>query len=214
MSELLPLSLLNQWAYCPRRFWYMHVQGEMVENVHVARGVLDHAHVHTPGDESAAPGILLHRRVYVYSHRLGIGGFCDLVEEHADGRWAPVEYKEGRRGRWRNDHAQLCAQALCLEEMSGRAVPTGYLFYFGDRRREMVSFDPSLRQYTCDLIDAIHRALAAGAIPPHTERPARCRGCSLVDICLPRETQLLCAATAAQPERSSPQRKRHNRKAG
>src|SRR5690606_4256559 len=94
MSELLPISVLNQWAYCPRRFWYMHVQEEMAENVHVVRGVLDHAHVHTPGDESAAPGVRHHRRLYVYSHRLGIGGFCDLVEEYADGRLAPVEYKE------------------------------------------------------------------------------------------------------------------------
>ncbi len=147
-TDLLPLSYINQYAYCPRRFWYMHVEGEMIENAHVARGVAHHERVHTQGYETTAPGVLARRSVQVYSHTLGVSGICDIVEEAEDGTLTPIEYKQGQRGRWSNDHAQLCAQALCLEEMTGRSVPRGFLFYFGDRRREEVIFTPELRALT------------------------------------------------------------------
>jgi CRISPR-associated exonuclease Cas4 len=189
---LLPLSYINQYAYCPRRFWYMHVEGEMIENAHVARGVASHERVHTEGYETLASGVVARRSVQVYSYSLGISGICDLVEEAADGTLTPIEYKQGKRGRWSNDQAQLCAQALCLEEMTGRAVPRGFLFYFGDRRREEVIFTPELRALTVDVIQAMQRALAIGAIPPHTTQRARCNGCSLYDVCLPKEMEIFC----------------------
>lgn len=193
-NDLLPISYINQFDYCPRRFWYMYVQGQMVENVHVLRGILNHERVDTPGYESAA-GVIVHRRMQIYSHTLGLTGICDLVEEHADGRLVPVEYKQGRQGKWDNDRAQLCAQALCLEEMSaasGRpAITQGFLFYFGSRRRVEVIFTPELRTYTLALIRAIQQTLARDEIPPHTPQPQRCRGCSLIDICLPAETRML-----------------------
>ena len=131
--DLLPLSYINQYAYCPRRFWYMYVQAEMIENAHVLRGVINHENVNAPGYATDTEGVVLRRRVYVYSHMLGVSGICDLVEEHPDGRLVPVEYKQGQQGKWGNDQAQLCAQALCLEEMTGRPIDAGSIFYFGSR---------------------------------------------------------------------------------
>ena len=195
MDDYLPLSYINQFAYCPRRFWYMCVQGEMVENAHVLRGIQNHAHAHTPGYETAARGVRVHRRLHVVSHALRISGMCDLVEEAPDGSLRPVEYKQGRQGKWHNDQAQLCAQAICLEEMTGRPVPDGQIFYFGSRHRVDVRFDDALRTLTRGLVAAMHTALAAGVIPPHTDKRARCRGCSLSDICLPAETEELVRET-------------------
>ncbi len=187
----LPISYINQYAYCPRRFWYMYVYGEMVANVHVLRGQLNHERVHQAGREGLGEaGVALHR-LYVYSRRLGLTGYCDRVEIGPDGTPYPVEYKQGRQGKWANDQAQLCAQALCLEEMTGRSVPKGAIFYFGSRRREEVYFTPELREETERLVRAMHAALAAGVLPPPTEHKARCRGCSLYDICLPRESEIL-----------------------
>jgi CRISPR-associated exonuclease Cas4 len=189
--ELLPLSYINQFAYCRRRFWYMYVEGEMIENTHVTRGVISHERVHSQGYETTAPGVIARRSVQVYSHTLGLSGICDIVEEADDGTLTPIEYKQGQRGRWSNDHAQLCAQALCLEEMTGCSVPRGFIFYFGDRRREEVIFTPELRALTTGLIQAMQRVVALGVIPPHTEQRARCNGCSLYDVCLPKETEQL-----------------------
>lgn len=192
--ELLPLSYVNQFAYCPRRFWYMYVEGEMVENAHVTRGVVSHERVHTEGYETTAPGVVTRRAVHVYSRDLGVSGICDVVEEDAAGNLTPVEYKQGRRGQWQNDHAQLCAQALCLEEMTGRTIVRGYLFYFGDRRREEVVFDDALRATTVALLTAMQTTVALGELPPHTSQRARCNGCSLYEVCLPKEVELLLAA--------------------
>lgn len=189
--DLLPLSYVNQYAYCARRFWYMYVEAEMAENVHVLRGIVNHEHVNEPGYATQASGVVAHRRVHVYSHTLGISGICDLVEEAPDGTLAPVEYKQGQQGRWANDQAQLCAQALCLEEMTGRRIERGAIFYFGSRRRQEVPFTPELRGETEAIIRAMQHVVALGAIPPHTEQRARCKGCSLVDVCLPEETRVL-----------------------
>lgn len=194
-ADLLPLSYINQFDYCPRRFWYIYVQGQMVENVHMLRGNINHERAHTPGYETIPTGVTIHRQVHVYSYTLGITGICDLLEEHADGRFVPVEYKQGQQGKWNNDQAQLCAQALCLEEMTaaqgGPAITHGAIFYFGSRRRIEVEFTPHLRDYTRHLITAMQRALALGELPAHTTQRQRCNGCSLVDICLPKETEVL-----------------------
>jgi CRISPR-associated exonuclease Cas4 len=198
MNDLLPLSYVNQFAYCPRRFWYMYVQGEMAENVHVLRGTVNHEHVNEPGYKTQSTGVVAHRRVHVYSHSLGISGICDLVEESPDGELMPVEYKQGQQGKWNNDQAQLCAQALCLEEMTGKTVARGAIFYFGSRRREDVQFTPELRQSTEAIIRAMQRTVALGVIPLHTEQRARCRGCSIHDICLPSETEQLVEAGEIQ----------------
>ena len=189
--DYLSLSYINHFEYCPRRFWYIYVQGQMVENAYVLRGNLNHANVDRPGYATTDDAVTVHRRVHVVSHRLGINGICDLLEEDADGALCPVEYKQGQQGKWRNDESQLCAQALCLEEMTGRPIETGAIFYFGSRRRITVPFTPALRQHTAVLIRQMQLALAHGQIPPHTSQRQRCQGCSLIDVCLPTEVDLL-----------------------
>lgn len=191
VTDLLPLSYINQFAYCARRFWYMYVQGEMKENAHVLRGVINHERAHTPGYETIPAGVTIHRRVYVYSHTLGITGYTDLLEEHADGHLVPVEYKQGQQGKWSNDEAQLCAQALCLEEMTGKPITAGALFYFGSRRRVTVAFDDALRAQTRSYIQQMQWTLAHDVLPAHTDHRERCRGCSLIEVCLPTETAAL-----------------------
>ena len=191
VTDLLPLSYINQFAYCPRRFWYMYVQGEMKENAHVLRGVINHERAHTPGYETIPTGVTIHRRVYVYSHTLGITGYTDLLEEQADGRLVPVEYKQGQQGKWNNDEAQLCAQALCLEEMTGKSITEGAIFYFGSRRRVTVTFTESLRAQTRQYIQQMQWALAHDRIPAHTDHRERCNGCSLYQVCLPKEMDIL-----------------------
>ena len=194
MDDYLPISMLNQLEYCERRFYLMHVLGEMEVNAHVLEGTLRHEEVHRPGLERDGQTVR-HRRVYVWSDELQIAGYADLVEEHTDEQGlvvlAPVEYKKGRMGKWLNDHIQLCAQALCLEERSGQRVERGYLFYFGSHRRQEVRFTPELRART---VEAVRRArqLAAGPwLPPPLENYNKCRDCSLEPACLPREVRRL-----------------------
>ena len=189
VPEYLPISHLNAFLYCPRRFWIEFVQGEMVRNEYVLEGLLRHERVDLGGG-GAVDGAPVMRRVYLYSERLRIAGFADLIEE-AGGAPRPVEYKRGRMGRWANDHVQLCAQALCLEERAGRPVAEGAIFYHGNRRREPVLFTPELRAHTAATIAAAWDLLAVGRAPDPIDRPAKWRDCSLEPICLPREVLAL-----------------------
>lgn len=188
-AEYLPISMLNQWAYCPRRFYYMYVLGEMEVNAPVLEGMLQHERVHEAGVEREGEA-RLHRRVYVWSDRLGVVGFADLVEER-DGMVVPVEYKHGRMGRWLNDHIQLCAQAICLEERTGQPVPRGEIFYWGSRRRQVVALTMELRARTEAAVVQAKALASAGALPPPLHQAAKCRDCSLEPICLPHEVRWL-----------------------
>ena len=181
--------MINQFAYCPRRFWLMFVQGEMEINDVVLEGIIQHQRVHTP-EIRFERGKLRYRRLYLWSEELRIRGFADLVEEE-NGVLVPVEYKRGRQGRWRNDHLQVCAQAMCLEERTGCAVPRGYVFYQASRRRIEVRCDTSLRQEVRQILDAMRRLIKASQAPFPEQPYAKCRGCSLEPICLPREIKRL-----------------------
>ncbi len=198
--DYLPISMLNQLEYCERRFWLMFVQSEMIVNAAVLDGTLRHERAHTAGREREGDKEI-RRRVYVYSDALRVVGFIDVLEE-MDGQLVPVEYKRGRMGRWLNDHVQLCAQALCLEERlpsitgsrQNLAVASyGYVFYFGNRRRERVEFTAQLREQTRASVSRAFALLEAGKMPPPTEKRAKCRDCSLEPICLPREVNRLIA---------------------
>lgn len=190
MEDYLPISMLNQLEYCERRFYLMHVLGEMEVNAHVLEGSLRHEEVHTAG-ASREGETIAHRRVYLWSDTLQIAGFADLVEEDAAGGLVPVEYKKGRMAKWLNDHIQLCAQALCLEERSGKQIPKGYIFYFGSRRRQEVVFTETLRARTVESIRRAHGLAQARRLPPPLENDNKCRDCSLEPVCLPRETRQL-----------------------
>jgi len=196
MDDYLPLSMLNQLEYCERRFYLIHVRGEMEVNAHVLEGTLRHEQAHTTG-ASRQGETVIHRRVYVWSDALQIAGFADVVEEQAvEGEQVliPIEYKKGRMGKWLNDHIQLCAQVLCLEERSGAVIRKGYLYYFGSRRREEVEITPQLRERTVESIRRARELVAAGKLPPPLENYNKCRDCSLEPICLPREVKMLVGA--------------------
>ena len=124
-------------------------------------------------------------------------GFADVVEEE-NGLFVPVEYKHGKEGKWLNDHIQLCAQALCLEErLPGRApIPYGYIFYYGSRKRIQVYFTPDLRAKTRATIDLAFQVALHNTPPPPLDgkQAARCRDCSLISLCLPDEVKLLAAS--------------------
>jgi len=187
--DYLPISMLNQLEYCERRFWLMYVHGEMEVNAPVLEGIHRHERAHGGGTEQDG-STTIRRRVYLWSDQLRVVGFADLVEEQ-EGKLSPVEYKHGRMGRWLNDHVQLCAQAMCLEERTGWAVKRGEIFYWRSRRRVTVEFTPELRARTRAAIARAFELLAAGRMPPPVDRRAKCHDCSLEGICLPREVLLL-----------------------
>ncbi len=195
-ASMLSLSYLNALEYCPRRFYYECVLSEFIENHHTLEGTLRHERSDS-GQTTTEHGLITMRRVWIWSKRLHLSGFADMVEEQG-GKFVPVEYKKGKMGEWLNDHVQLCAQALCLEEMLACSIPRGYIFYFGSVRREEVRFSAELRQHT---EATIHLAFTLqerdeppppliGRITKRTPLPAlhpKCKDCSLEPLCLPRE---------------------------
>lgn len=192
-ESYLPLSYLNQLAYCPRRFWYMYVQGEIEINAPMLEGTLQHqTRADKPGHETDDQGRTIYRRLWVWSDRLQIAGFADFVEATPPtSTLIPVEYKHGQQGKWDNDQIQLCAQALCLEEMTGQTIDNGEIFYWRSRRRITVPFDDRLRQITEQTIQLAHHLLAGSAIPAPIQERAKCTHCSIEPICLPQEVTLL-----------------------
>lgn len=194
VPDTIPLSLLNALEYCPRRFYYEFVQGEMLINEFVLEGTLQHQRTDTPGQQTIDHDGIRTRRVHLCSERLHLSGFADLVEE-VDGLIIPVEYKHGKEGKWLNDHVQLCAQALCLEEQipDKLSIAYGYIFYFGSRKRVQVQFTPELRAKTLQVIErALQIAMQNIAPSPLDDKlAARCRDCSLRPLCLPEEVKLL-----------------------
>lgn len=181
------ISALNHYDYCPRRCWWIYVAGEFSDNRYTIEGDLLHERVHQT-IRSKRGQLLQLRRLYIYSQHYGLSGFADLVEERA-GELYPVEYKRGRKGNWKNDQLQLCAQALCLEEMLARTIERGFIYYAASQRRQEVLFEAALRQQTVSTIEQVRALLAAPlAREPVAIYSKRCRGCSLYPICLPRET--------------------------
>lgn len=193
MEDFVFLSALNQYDYCPRRCYYIFVENIFVDNEHTVEGTLLHQRTDS-GESSTRDGTIQTRSVYLYARQLGVCGKADVIEER-NGELYPVEHKKGKRGQWINDALQLCAQALCLEEMTGREVSKGYIYYATTGRRQEVEFTPELRQQTLTTIAAVRQLIDSGTRPPNPYTP-RCKGCSLYDICLPRETAQLCEGKA------------------
>jgi CRISPR-associated exonuclease Cas4 len=181
------ISALNHYDYCPRRCYLIYVMGEFLDNPYTVEGEL--LHEAAPRMRTKRGELLQIRRVHIYSHRYNLIGFADLVEEKA-GKLYPVEYKRGRKGNWKNDQLQLCAQALCLEEMTGRKIAHGYIYYAASQQRKEVEFSKELRAYTLKTIEKVKRLLR-GEFKPEAIYTKRCRGCSLYPICLPKEAERL-----------------------
>lgn len=179
----IPLSALQHWSYCPRQFALIHVEQAFEENVHTLRGRAVHSLVDQPGFEMRA-GCRLERALPVWSERLGLSGKADLVEFLPDGTPYPVEYKHGARREKLHDDLQVAAQAMCLEDMTQRRVPEGAVYYASSKRRRIVSITDGLRARVTRAIVEIRNILELGQLPPPVA-DARCRECSLLDLCRP-----------------------------
>ena len=197
-TDPIPLSALQHWAYCPRQCGLIHLEQAFADNLHTARGQAVHHLVDTPGYEMKS-GVRVERALPVWCDRLNLIGKADLVEFHPDGMVYPVEFKHGAKRQKLHDDIQLAAQALCLEEMLGRPVPKGAIFHASSHRRREVAITPELRRLVAETAAAIRAMLASGKLPPPVN-DARCRECSLKDICQP---EALAGRAKQQQQRQS-----------
>ena len=187
-DDPIPLSALQHAVYCLRQAALIHLERLWVENRFTAEGRVVHASTDEPG--ARRRGAI--RRVTalpISSRRLKVAGVADLVEFRAGGGREtpyPVEFKRGSPKVHRADEVQLCAQGLCLEEMTGQPVLEGALFYAEIRRRVIVMFDSDLRRLTEHTAAALRRVFETGNTPPAEYVHAKCRACSLIEICRPR----------------------------
>jgi CRISPR-associated exonuclease Cas4 len=187
-DDPIPLSALQHAVYCQRQAALIHIERQWEENRFTAEGRVLHDVAHDPDDRKRG-NIRRVTALPLTCRRLNLSGVADIVEFRAgaDGETAyPVEYKRGKAKLHRADEVQLCAQALCLEEMTGRAVPEGALFYAEVRRRVSVPFDAGLRRLTEETALQFSALFAAGRTPPAIYRADRCRACSLIDVCRPK----------------------------
>jgi CRISPR-associated exonuclease Cas4 len=202
-EELLPLSGIQHFTFCRRQWALIHLEGQWAENLRTTQGQLFHERAHDSQQRERRGDTLILRDLSVFSHTLGLSGKCDVVEFHADpqgvplqgesGLWTPfpVEYKRGAPKEHDADRLQLCAQAICLEEMLCCAIPEGALFYGETRRREPVLFDESLRAQVSQLSEQMHQMFRRGTTPA-PPKGRSCGACSLKELCLPK----LCRAPA------------------
>ncbi|WP_338873522.1 CRISPR-associated protein Cas4 [Myxococcus stipitatus] len=186
------LSALQHLLFCERQAALIHVERLWLEDVNTATGRLLHERVDLPGHD-ARPGRRVERAVRLGCQRLRLTGRANLVEYHPDStsptgwRPFPVEVKRGRRKSEDADRVQLCAQALCLEEMHGVEVPEGALFHGAQHRRQAVRFDAGLRARTEAAVARMHELLERGHVPVVPRAP-KCEKCSLESLCLPQVT--------------------------
>lgn len=182
LADPIPISALEHYAYCPRQCALIHVEQVWSENLYTMRGQDVHERVH---DESSSEnnGVWFERSLPIWSRRLSLTGKADLVEFHGNIPY-PVEYKSGRRRRGTPETLQLCAQAICLEEMFGVAVEKGALFWYGSRERQEIVFTPAMREQVERVTQSVREMLEQGLTPPPVN-DKRCDHCSLKESCLP-----------------------------
>jgi CRISPR-associated exonuclease Cas4 len=183
-DDALPISGLQHLAFCPRQWALIHLEQVWVENVRTAEGRLLHERADLPG-ESRRASVRTVRGMWLRSERLHLTGRADIVEFRPTPY--PVEYKRGKSKPNDCDTVQLCAQALCLEEMLQTVIERGAIFYGNPRRRLEIDFTPELRLRTEELAATMHRLYRNGITPAAIPGPY-CRSCSLVDVCLPEAT--------------------------
>jgi CRISPR-associated exonuclease Cas4 len=189
-ADIVLISALEHWSYCPRQCALIHVEQVWDENLFTLKGRMVHERVdEVEGEERA--GVRIERAVPLWSDRLGLAGRADVIEFHGETPY-PVEYKHGPRRRWGHDDLQLGAQAMCLEEMTGRPVPSGAVYHHGSRRRRGVAIDQALRWRVEDAVACVRQLLRQTTLPPAVN-DARCDHCSLRESCLP--------GVLAEPER-------------
>jgi CRISPR-associated exonuclease Cas4 len=205
-DDLLPLSGIQHFLFCRRQWALIHVEQQWRENALTAEGRIMHKRVDDPFFTETRNGIVTARSVPVASYRLGLSGVCDVVEFTAspdgvklpnrDGLYlpAPIEYKRGKEKHDHSDEAQLCAQAMCLEEMLSTEIRRGFLFYGETRHRVEIEFTPELHALVKDMSDEMHNYFSRG-YTPRVKTHKGCRSCSLADICLPVLQEKVIAAS-------------------
>lgn len=202
MSEqaLLPLSGIQHFAFCRRQWALIHIENLWAENVRTVEGNILHERAHDDQFTESRGDVLILRGLRIASEKLGLSGTCDVVEFHQhpqgvalygrEGRWLPypVEYKRGKPKEDDCDQLQLCAQAMCLEEIFVCDIPEGSLYYGETRRRQRVSFTPELRERV-ESMAAEMRAYYDRRHTPSAKPSKACNACSLKDLCLPKLTK-------------------------
>ena len=184
----VPLAALNAYSYCAYRMYLEYVQCEWQDNVHTIEGILRHERAHSE-EKRYEKDKVQSTQVFVRSEQYKLVGKIDIVEDKNNKVYS-VEYKKGRARKWINDHVQLCAQALCLEEQIGQKIEEGYLWYFTTRSREKVIFDEELRAETIEISKQAWQVMDNELIPKK-EYIAKCRACSMKRVCLPQEVAIL-----------------------
>jgi CRISPR-associated exonuclease Cas4 len=182
-AEIVMISALQHYSYCPRQFALIHVEQVFDENLYTLRGRRVHDRVDEP-HPAIEEGRRVERALPLWSERMGLLGKADVVEFSSAGTPYPVEYKSGPPRGWEHDELQLCAQALCLEEMYGQAVSDGAIFHHATRRRAEVRFDTALRKNVQESTARVREMLLRREVPPPVA-DARCKNCSLLDACMP-----------------------------
>ncbi len=195
-EDYLLLSGIQHFAFCPRQWALIHIEEQWNENYLTASGRVIHEKAHKGEASERRGNIIIFRALKVRSAELGISGECDVVEFHKsdrgislndyEGLWLPypVEYKRGKTKIDDCDRLQLCAQALCLEEMLCVKIESGALFYREPRRREIVEFTHELRAKLTNTTEKMHE-LFKRKYTPKAQKTKRCQSCSLKDLCLP-----------------------------
>jgi len=182
-AEPVMISAIEHYSYCPRQCGLIHVEQVWDENLYTVRG----RHTHEGVDEASGHelrAVRYERSLPIWSRRLNLTGKADMVEFHADVPY-PVEYKSGRHRKGQHETLQLLAQAICLEEMFGKAVPKGALYWHGSRERREVVFTDAMRIMVEETARAVHEIAANHYVPPPVN-DKRCRDCSLKESCLPK----------------------------
>jgi CRISPR-associated exonuclease Cas4 len=183
MQDEILISAIEHYSYCPRQCALIHVERVFDENVFTMRGQQAHARV-SEATTTMEGVVRMERALPVWSESLGLYGVADIVEFYPSGAVIPVEYKHGPRRPSRHVDLQLCAYAVCLEEMLGRPVPKGAVYSIKSKRRRDVQFTDELRARMREQVTAIRAVLADGSMPPPAD-DARCPTCSLVEACIP-----------------------------
>ncbi len=195
-DDLLPLSGIQHFLFCRRQWALIQIEQQWKENIFTAEGRILHQRVDDPFFTETRNGVIIARSVPVASYRLGLSGVCDVVEFTAsaegvtlpgrEGTYlpAPVEYKRGSPKSTPVDEAQLCAQAICLEEMLSAAIPVGFLYYAKTRHRTTIELNDKLRQLVYKISAEMHTYYGRG-YTPKVRTSRACRSCSLAEICLP-----------------------------
>ncbi len=182
MQELIPISLVAEYVFCPRSAWLAYVAGVFEPNEFTVEGEILHRRVHQRG-QGKRSGKKQWRKVPVFSCRLGIVGYADMVEE-IDGQFFPVEYKKGKARLRVSDQVQLCLQAMCLEEMLRCPIETGFIYYASSRRRLEVDLTGPLRRLARKSVHGFRELIRQSAPPPAVLSP-KCHGCAQCPACMP-----------------------------